>query len=126
MIGLTNPVVLLNNAPEAGGGACVGSQVPLQEKTVVRNPSGLHMRPATILVQLAKHFACDVCLKVEDRRADLKSLMNVLLLAVEPGKEVIVEIHGERAGEALPVFISFLSTEDMDTWNHPCVSLGEG
>src|SRR5512144_2071383 len=47
---------------------------------VIRNPHGLHARPATALADLAKSFKSTIRLRLDDRVADAKSL-NLLVAA---------------------------------------------
>ena len=47
---------------------------------VIRNPHGLHARPATALVNLAKSFQATIRVRLGDRVADAKSLISLLKL----------------------------------------------
>ncbi len=41
----------------------------------IRNPTGLHIRPAAEFVRLARTFGCAVCVHKGDRSADAKNLI---------------------------------------------------
>ena len=63
--------------------------------------SGLHARPATFLVDVAKGFQADVRLRAGERVANGKSLASLLGLGVEAGSTVTVLASGTDADAAL-------------------------
>jgi phosphoenolpyruvate-protein phosphotransferase len=68
---------------------------------VIRNPHGLHARPATALADLAKSFQSTIRLRLDDRVADAKSLISLLKLGVESGSTIRVMADGADADSAL-------------------------
>src|SRR5512135_2506043 len=63
----------------------------------VRNPSGLHARPAALFVKAACGFASDVRvsnLTTGSREVPAKSIIGILGLGVEPGHRIRVRIEG--------------------------------
>ncbi|MFO1113503.1 MAG: phosphoenolpyruvate--protein phosphotransferase [Rhodospirillales bacterium] len=68
---------------------------------VINNPHGLHARPATALVNLAKGFNATVRVRCGDRIADAKSLISLLKLGVENGATLRITAEGPDAGQAL-------------------------
>lgn len=67
----------------------------------VIDPVGLHARPASVLSKEASKFASDIKLKCGDKEANLKSIMNVMALAVKTGAEITVEANGADEKEAV-------------------------
>ena len=71
----------------------------------VRNPSGLHARPAALFVKAAAAFGSDVRLtnltRDAERSASAKSLLAVLGLGVSCGHRLRIEAEGADAAEAL-------------------------
>jgi phosphotransferase system HPr (HPr) family protein len=71
----------------------------------VRNPSGLHARPAALFVKAAAKFACDVRVANLTRDATkevaARSLLAVLTLGVSLGHQVRISAEGEDAEEAI-------------------------
>ncbi|HEY9762864.1 MAG TPA: phosphoenolpyruvate--protein phosphotransferase [Trichocoleus sp.] len=63
--------------------------------------AGLHARPATAFVNLAKSFESDVRVRYRDQVANGKSLMSLLKLGVEEGQTIRVMAQGADAAEAL-------------------------
>jgi len=68
---------------------------------------GMHARPAAALLKLARQFRAEILLKKDDRTIPLKSMLNILSLAIKYGDTLTVIIQGEdepSASEALHVF----------------------
>jgi phosphocarrier protein HPr len=68
------------------------------ERTV-RLPDGvaLHARPAGSLVRAAAAFASEVYVNANGRRANAKSILDVLALGADGGTELAIEASGEDA-----------------------------
>jgi len=71
-----------------------------RELTII-NRLGLHARAAAVLVTTAAHFSSRVHIRREDREADAKSIMAVMLLAAGRGTCITVSAEGEDADEAV-------------------------
>lgn len=63
--------------------------------------TGIHARPATLLVQTASKFASDIQLEYKGKSVNLKSIMGVMSLGVGQGADVVITADGEDAAEAL-------------------------
>lgn len=61
----------------------------------VTNRLGIHARPAGMIVDITTHAKSDVQIHYGDLRANAKSILNVMMLAAEPGSEVTFVIEGE-------------------------------
>ncbi len=67
----------------------------------IDNPHGLHARPATAFVDLAKSFQATVRVRLGERVANGKSLISLLKLGVESGARLRVMAEGPDAEQAL-------------------------
>jgi phosphocarrier protein len=77
-------------------------ETQLIQKTVqIRNRSGLHARPASLLVQEASRFQSRLTLRKDDKAVDLKSILGVMSLAVMPGETVVIEADGPDETQAV-------------------------
>ena len=74
---------------------------PLRRTVRVANPNGLHMRPATLFAQAARGFRSAVTVFNGEKKADGKSSLDLLLLIAEPGVELVLEVDGDDAAEAV-------------------------
>lgn len=67
----------------------------------ITNPHGLHARPATALVDLAKGFKATIQVRCGERVADAKSLISLLKLGVQSGETLRITAEGADAAQAL-------------------------
>lgn len=72
-----------------------------QIEIVIHNRTGLHARPAKVLVNLAKQFRSNISIQHMAKRANAKSMVSVLTLGVVRGSEVTVQADGEDEEKAI-------------------------
>jgi phosphocarrier protein HPr len=76
---------------------------------VIMTPQGLHARPATTLIRLARNFKSAVCLKRGDKIVRLNSMLNILSMTIKGGETISVIVEGEdevSAAEAINQFFT--------------------
>ncbi len=66
----------------------------LNKKIVIKNPSGLHMRPAGVFVKTVTPFQAEVLFDIRGNSYNAKSMINVLSAAVKCGDEIELKIEG--------------------------------
>jgi phosphocarrier protein HPr len=87
---------------------------PLQRRVLLANPNGLHMRPSAAFVELAGHFESNVTVLLDGRSANGKSIWDLMALAAMPGSELILEVDGPDAPQALDALAALLLTVPSD------------
>ena len=78
----------------------------ISENVFVENRSGLHARPASILVHMATKYACDIRIRKGEKVCSAKSILQVLKMGIAAGTEISVECDGEDEQEALDALIT--------------------
>lgn len=74
----------------------------MQQKTIVlSNQLGLHARASAKLVNLAARFASEIYLETNGRRANARSILEVMKLAASYGMQLELTAKGEDEVEAL-------------------------
>lgn len=73
----------------------------IEENIKITNKHGLHARPAAHLVKVAGQFESDIKILKDGLEVNGKSIMGVMMLAAEPGSEIILQICGKDEQEAL-------------------------
>ncbi|MCU0652490.1 MAG: HPr family phosphocarrier protein [Candidatus Omnitrophica bacterium] len=73
----------------------------ISKKITVKNKQGLHARPAALFVQVANKYDSRVTVRRGEEEVNGKSIMGILMLGAEKGSEIIIEIEGDDAQEAL-------------------------
>ena len=86
----------------------------LRTTVVVRNPQGLHMRPAMAFARIANRFRSAVTIRRQDKAANGRSMVQLMTLAALPGTELVLEVDGEDAAAALPVLAAALEAPSAD------------
>ena len=76
--------------------------------TSIKNPSGLHLRPAGILCKEALRFKSKVSFKVRTTTANAKSVLSVLGACVKSGDELTLICEGPDEEDALAAMIKIV------------------
>lgn len=72
-----------------------------KKDVTIRNEKGLHARPATFFIQKANYYKSSVWVENGDRKANAKSLLGVLSLAVSKGDVITLSAEGSDETEAV-------------------------
>lgn len=75
--------------------------------------TGIHARPATMLVQTAGKYSSDITLEYNGKSVNLKSIMGVMSLGVGQGAEVTITADGEDAEEAMEGIQATMKSEGL-------------
>ena len=73
----------------------------LRQKVVIKNPSGLHLRPAGILCKEAMKFKSKVSFEYRGNIANAKSILSVLGACIQSGNKIELICEGDDEEEAL-------------------------
>ena len=66
----------------------------VSKEVLVKSSTGLHARPATLLVKKASSFKSDMSIEYNGKKANVKSLIGVLSLGVAKGAALKVIASG--------------------------------
>lgn len=82
-----------------------------EKMATIKNPLGIHARPAALLVQAAAQFKADIYFSKGDIEGiNGKSIMGVMMLAAEQGAQVAVRAEGEDAEAAVKALVALLES----------------
>ena len=73
----------------------------VSQKVTIKNPTGLHLRPAGNLCKEAMKFRSVITFTFKDNTANAKSVLSVLGACVKCGDEIEFVCEGEDEQEAL-------------------------
>lgn len=79
----------------------------------VISETGIHARPATLLVQTASRFNSDINLEYKGKKVNLKSIMGVMSLGIGQGAEIKISAEGSDADDALNSLSETLAKEGL-------------
>ncbi|MCM3726140.1 phosphocarrier protein HPr [Neobacillus cucumis] len=75
--------------------------------------TGIHARPATLLVQTASRFDSEINLEYKGKTVNLKSIMGVMSLGVGQGAEIKISAEGNDANDALQALEDTMKKEGL-------------
>ena len=75
--------------------------------------TGIHARPATLLVQTASKFASDINLEYKGKSVNLKSIIGVMSLGVGQGADVTISAEGPDEKEAIAAITETMVKEGL-------------
>ena len=73
----------------------------------IRDESGIHARPAGLIVKKCKESGCTVEVKYGDKTADGTKLFSIMSLGVKSGDTVDVTVTGDNENEAADSLLRF-------------------
>ena len=73
----------------------------VSKKVTIKNPTGLHLRPAGELCKTAMQFNAKITFSFEGGTSNAKSVLSVLGACVKSGDEIELICEGEDEEEAL-------------------------
>jgi phosphocarrier protein len=86
----------------------------VEREIIIKNKTGLHARPAAILVQKANEYHSDIFLEKGDDKINAKSIMGVMMLAAAEGSTIKVIASGEDEKEAAEKIAKLLESDIDD------------
>lgn len=84
-----------------------------QVKVTVIDPVGLHARPATVAVNAASKFKCEVKVAYNGRSVNMKSIMGVMSLGIPTNSEIEISCDGEDEEDAVKTIEEVLRTQKV-------------
>ena len=82
----------------------------ISQKVTIKNPTGLHLRPAGILCKEAMKFKSLITFRFRDGSANAKSVLSVLGACVKCGDEIELVCEGEDAEAALETLVAAIES----------------
>jgi len=78
------------------------------QKTTIKNPTGLHLRPAGLFCKTAVQFQSKVTFQFKGITANAKSVLSVLGACIKRGDEIELICDGEDEQEALEAMLAII------------------
>ena len=84
----------------------------IQKQITINLKQGLHARPATRFVKQAASFSSQIQIIKKDQKADAKSILGIMSMAVAKGETITLSAEGEDEQEALKALEEILLEEE--------------
>ncbi|MBU8877618.1 phosphocarrier protein HPr [Bacillus sp. FJAT-29790] len=85
----------------------------VEKQFKVTAETGIHARPATLLVQAASKFNSEIHLENKGKKVNLKSIMGVMSLGIGQGAEIKISAEGNDEQDALNSLEDTLKQEGL-------------
>ena len=84
----------------------------VNEKVIIKNPTGLHLRPAGLFCKTAMEFKSKITvykkIRYEDVTANAKSVLSVLGACIKSGDEIQIICEGDDEEQALAAMVQLV------------------
>lgn len=74
---------------------------------VITDPVGIHARPASLLVKIAKNYESTLTIEKDGKAACLTKLMSIMQLGIRKGDTVTISANGEDENSAIEELKNF-------------------
>ncbi len=82
----------------------------VSQKIVIKNPQGLHMRPAGVFAKGMAKFESAVNINFNGKTTNGKSLLNIIGACIKCGSEIEIVCDGADEEEALKTAIEMIES----------------
>ncbi|HVY73520.1 MAG TPA: HPr family phosphocarrier protein [Puia sp.] len=77
----------------------------------ILSPEGIHARPATALVKLARQYESDISMRKNGKQVKLDSLLNILALGLKGGDKIDIVAEGSDETQAAGAIDQFFNEQ---------------
>ena len=82
----------------------------VKQRVTIKNPTGLHLRPAGILCKEAMQFKSLITFEFDGNVSNAKSVLSVLGACVKCGDEIELTCEGEDEKEAMESLVKAIES----------------
>ena len=80
----------------------------VSQKVIIKNPTGLHLRPAGLFCKTAVQYKSKITFRTKDTVANAKSVLSVLGACIKKGDEIELFCEGNDEVEALNAMVQII------------------
>ncbi len=82
----------------------------VSQSVIIKNPTGLHLRPAGILCKEAMQYKSSIHFTYRGNTANAKSVLSVLGACIKCGDEITFTCEGDDEEKALKALVAAVET----------------
>ena len=83
----------------------------IEQTVTIKNRSGLHTRPAAMLVKTAAKFQAEFFIRKDSFEINGKSIIGVMTLAAEQGSKLLLRFSGNDEGAAIEAVVALFDNK---------------
>ncbi|MGE4214574.1 MAG: HPr family phosphocarrier protein [Anaerotignaceae bacterium] len=80
----------------------------VERNVTIANKLGMHTRASAQFVSFVYRFKCDITLIKDNKKANAKSILNLLMMSLNCGSEVTVRVEGVDEETVLDAVINYI------------------
>ncbi|WP_242823440.1 HPr family phosphocarrier protein [Thermobrachium celere] len=80
----------------------------MEKKIVIQNETGIHARPAGIIVKEAAKFKSAITIEKAGKEYNAKSIMSLMTMAAKKGEEIVIKANGEDEAQAIEALTNLI------------------
>ncbi|WP_018248235.1 HPr family phosphocarrier protein [Orenia marismortui] len=82
----------------------------VEKKVTINNETGIHARPASMIVQEANKYGADIKIAKDANEVNAKSIMGIMSLGISKSTEITVKAEGADAEEAVDALVELVES----------------
>ncbi|SNS25542.1 phosphocarrier protein [Anaerovirgula multivorans] len=82
----------------------------ISKTVVLKNDTGLHARPATLVIKEASKFQSNITFIKGTQESNAKSIMGLMAMGIKKGEEVEIKVDGPDEKETLDTIIALFES----------------
>lgn len=79
--------------------------VMVRQEVTIKNPTGLHLRPAGVFCNTASYYNCQVMFQHGETISNAKSVLSVLGACIKTGDTIVLICDGEEEEKAMAAMV---------------------
>ena len=80
-----------------------------EQKVTITNEMGMHARAAAQFVSFAYKYDSNISLIIDDKVANAKSILNLIMLGLKKGNEITVRVEGGNEQQVLEDIVNYIA-----------------
>ena len=80
-----------------------------EKEVLVSNPTGLHARPAALLVALVAKYKSQIGILHNGKKINPRSILNVMGAGIRSGATIVISAEGEDEQEAVEALYTLIA-----------------
>ncbi|MDD3570524.1 MAG: HPr family phosphocarrier protein [Lachnospiraceae bacterium] len=80
----------------------------VERNVTIVNKLGMHARASAQFVSFVYRFKCDITLIRDTKKANAKSILNLLMMSLNCGSEITVRVEGENEEDVLDSIVNYI------------------
>lgn len=94
----------------------IGGVYMIEKTYTIISHSGIHARPATLLVSSVTSFNSEILVEYKDKQINMKSIMGFMSLGIPEGVKVKIIAKGDDEEQAIKRIDQVMEEESLGTW----------